>query len=198
MSRRNFRATRMLIYERDLGVCHICGEKVSIDDFHLDHVTPLSRGGTDTLNNVKVSHPRCNLAKLSKLDVENFEWSENLEIIKGSVGSISWVELNNKEKRVIRKMDNYVKEVVERYRNSRSVHIRDVFYYDLNWRFHNIWGLNFPNDFLKINEVHVGYHELYFKATIRGQEICLAIRVVGGLSVLRYEWLGIVILPIES
>ena len=55
--------------------CHICGlgidlkapRKAGIEGWeqglHLDHVISLSRGGTDTIENVKPSHAICNIRK---------------------------------------------------------------------------------------------------------------------------------------
>jgi 5-methylcytosine-specific restriction endonuclease McrA len=54
---------RDAIYERDAGRCHICVAPVPRDSFHLDHVVPLSRGGSDTPANVAVAHPECNHRK---------------------------------------------------------------------------------------------------------------------------------------
>ena len=55
--------------------CHICGEPIdySIRDrldpmaFVVDHVVPLSKGGSDTLDNKAAAHRRCNAAKASRL-----------------------------------------------------------------------------------------------------------------------------------
>ena len=54
--------------------CHICNEPIDLTaprikvpgwerGLHLDHVVPLSRGGADTLDNVKPAHGLCNAAK---------------------------------------------------------------------------------------------------------------------------------------
>lgn len=55
--------------------CHICGEPIDFTaprqcgklgwerSFHVDHVIPLSKGGSDTLDNVKPSHGQCNIIK---------------------------------------------------------------------------------------------------------------------------------------
>lgn len=59
---------REIVFERDEGVCGICREPVEKDDFHLDHVVPLSKGGSHTYANVQVAHPSCNLAKSDRLD----------------------------------------------------------------------------------------------------------------------------------
>jgi len=56
-------------------MCHLCGNPVDMaatrkvgyygweNGLHLDHVVPLSKGGSDTLENVKPSHAKCNIAK---------------------------------------------------------------------------------------------------------------------------------------
>lgn len=55
------------ILMRDGAVCHICNCTVALDDFHYDHVIPLAKGGPHTTDNIKISHPHCNLVKGSKL-----------------------------------------------------------------------------------------------------------------------------------
>lgn len=56
-----------LIWQRDGGICHICGGLVAPDDVHFDHVIPLSKGGPHTYDNIKVAHSACNLRKRDKL-----------------------------------------------------------------------------------------------------------------------------------
>ena len=51
------------IYERDNGICHICNQFVDIDNYEIDHIKPVSKGGSHTLDNVATSHPRCNRVK---------------------------------------------------------------------------------------------------------------------------------------
>lgn len=67
--------TREEILERDEGVCHICGTLVDTsvawpDDMYpsVDHVIPISKGGPDTLENVRLAHLICNLRKSDRLD----------------------------------------------------------------------------------------------------------------------------------
>ena len=55
--------------------CHLCGGEIDMNanrkpgadgwekGLHIDHVVDLSRGGSDTLDNVKPSHGICNLRK---------------------------------------------------------------------------------------------------------------------------------------
>jgi 5-methylcytosine-specific restriction endonuclease McrA len=58
--------------------CHLCGGPVDLDaprtpgkpgwerSLHIDHVIPLSKGGDDTLENVRPSHGKCNVRKHNK------------------------------------------------------------------------------------------------------------------------------------
>ncbi len=48
-------------------VCGVCGGPIDEKDFHRDHVIPLSKGGHDTIENVRPCHPACNLSKNAKL-----------------------------------------------------------------------------------------------------------------------------------
>ncbi len=60
-------AARKRIYARDQGVCYLCDRWVDWDDFELDHVTPISRGGSNAATNLAVSHHRCNQLKGARL-----------------------------------------------------------------------------------------------------------------------------------
>jgi 5-methylcytosine-specific restriction endonuclease McrA len=55
------------ILARDGLVCHICGLDVAPDDIHFDHVIPLSKEGMHSMDNIHVSHSKCNLKKNNKL-----------------------------------------------------------------------------------------------------------------------------------
>lgn len=57
----------IVVWERDGGRCHICGDTVSFYTMELDHVHPLSRGGHHTYANVKASHHDCNNWKNGRL-----------------------------------------------------------------------------------------------------------------------------------
>lgn len=55
--------------------CHICKKEIDMEaprhtakkgwefSFHIDHVVPISKGGPDSIDNVRPSHAKCNLAK---------------------------------------------------------------------------------------------------------------------------------------
>jgi hypothetical protein len=61
---------RRLVFERDEWTCHICSGKIdpkerlpSLMAASLDHIIPLSKGGTHTWDNVAASHALCNYSK---------------------------------------------------------------------------------------------------------------------------------------
>lgn len=49
------------VYQRDGGACAYCGSTVG--PFSIDHVVPVSRGGTHDLGNLVVACRRCNSVK---------------------------------------------------------------------------------------------------------------------------------------
>ena len=65
------------LFERDEGICWLCGERCDYQDFtvdgntfiagnrypSIDHVMPLSKGGRHTWDNVKLAHRICNTKK---------------------------------------------------------------------------------------------------------------------------------------
>ena len=69
------------LYQRDKGICHICGKKCDYNDSAyrgkyfiagrdyptIDHVMPLAKGGVHSWANVKLAHFHCNSAKGSKV-----------------------------------------------------------------------------------------------------------------------------------
>lgn len=62
------------VFEEHGWICHLCGSEIDQragkDDWMrvtLDHIIPLSRGGTHTRDNVAPAHWRCNMEKGDKL-----------------------------------------------------------------------------------------------------------------------------------
>ena len=74
------------LYKRDSGICHICGMLCNYNDFvirngakicgdwypSIDHVKPLSKGGLNSWENVRLAHRRCNYIKRDSL-----EWTDD-------------------------------------------------------------------------------------------------------------------------
>jgi 5-methylcytosine-specific restriction endonuclease McrA len=57
---------RALFFEQK-GVCAWCEMALDPNDYHVDHWKPLSKGGSNDKDNLKLLHPRCNLSKGAKL-----------------------------------------------------------------------------------------------------------------------------------
>lgn len=64
------------IIAKDEPPCHICGGPIDYKAHHLsphsftiDHVTPINRGGSDTLDNLAAAHRGCNRDKSDKVAV---------------------------------------------------------------------------------------------------------------------------------
>lgn len=58
------------IFKRQHGICPFCGKKMSVYAYTIDHITPLSRGGTNHPDNLRAAHEDCNKLKGSFLDNE--------------------------------------------------------------------------------------------------------------------------------
>lgn len=54
---------REVVAQRDGWCCGICQKKVTRETWSMDHITPLSRGGSHTYGNVVLTHLLCNLAR---------------------------------------------------------------------------------------------------------------------------------------
>lgn len=55
--------SRIEILERDGRKCHYCKHPLTLWTMHVDHVAPVSRGGSDEPKNLVASCPRCNISK---------------------------------------------------------------------------------------------------------------------------------------
>jgi len=49
------------LYDSQHGLCYYCG--VRLVDYHIDHMLPLTRGGTNFLENLCCACPECNISK---------------------------------------------------------------------------------------------------------------------------------------
>jgi len=57
-------SVRAEVWDRSNGLCHYCGKEMHpIRGFHVDHVIPRCKGGTDDLSNLVASCPTCNMSK---------------------------------------------------------------------------------------------------------------------------------------
>lgn len=63
--------------------CPYCGEHLTGANMHIDHVIPLSKGGTNTDNNVQLLCNVCNLAKSSMTEEQFFNWIKRVVKARG-------------------------------------------------------------------------------------------------------------------
>jgi 5-methylcytosine-specific restriction endonuclease McrA len=57
------------IYEAQDGLCYYCGDPLEVN-FHRDHKQPLSRGGSDSPENLVCTCQHCNLSKGAQTESE--------------------------------------------------------------------------------------------------------------------------------
>ena len=48
-------------------ICPLCGKVIDIDDRHVDHIHPLSKGGAHSVENLQITHSLCNMIKHDKV-----------------------------------------------------------------------------------------------------------------------------------
>ncbi len=48
------------IYDRQNGLCAYCGQRRQLKRMTVDHIIPLSKGGTDSLDNLQCTCKKCN------------------------------------------------------------------------------------------------------------------------------------------
>lgn len=51
------------LFHESGGFCGICHKPISFEDFTLDHIRPISKGGAHIKRNVQIAHRACNSAK---------------------------------------------------------------------------------------------------------------------------------------
>ena len=61
-----------LLYQRQRGKCFNCNARLA-SGYHVDHIQPLSRGGTDDPVNLQLLCPFCNMSKGSR---DPIEWAQ--------------------------------------------------------------------------------------------------------------------------
>jgi 5-methylcytosine-specific restriction endonuclease McrA len=60
----------MVVYDRDGGLCGLCGSSVDREDFHVDHIVPFAAGGEHSYANTQLAHARCNRVKGAKAPLQ--------------------------------------------------------------------------------------------------------------------------------
>jgi hypothetical protein len=58
-------SVKKAVWERDGGKCVVCGSTVELE---YDHNIPISKGGSNTVNNIRLLCRKCNRSKTDKID----------------------------------------------------------------------------------------------------------------------------------
>jgi len=112
---------RFEVFKRDGFQCVYCGKTPPEVILEVDHIEPVSKGGTDDLNNLVTACFDCNRGK-GKIRLERIpsKLSENLEVLKIEHEQIKefnkYVRLLEKQRlRSIRKVENVLANTYEGY-----------------------------------------------------------------------------------
>jgi 5-methylcytosine-specific restriction endonuclease McrA len=64
----SYASLRNRLYKNGKTNCHICGEYVEKCDASIEHIIPLSKGGSNLLDNLSISHRKCNELRGNSFD----------------------------------------------------------------------------------------------------------------------------------
>lgn len=92
-------STDFLVFERDRFSCVYCGKSVIVDNIilHIDHIYPVSKGGTSDIFNLATSCSKCNLEK-----------KDNVMSDKNILDY--WIEIDNRNMKAGKEHFNKLKE----------------------------------------------------------------------------------------
>lgn len=90
---------RIIIIQRDKGICQICGKKCNNNEIEIDHIQPVSKGGKTIVSNLQVLCITCNRRKsnkwLSEIDTKSFK-KNDLNNLSNENSSADWKEFKKK------------------------------------------------------------------------------------------------------
>lgn len=61
----------LVVFERDGGLCQLCGQPVDQTDFEVDHIEPVELGGEHSYANTRLTHTSCNRARARQTVLES-------------------------------------------------------------------------------------------------------------------------------
>ena len=76
---------RNMIYNSTEGHCGICGRFIPLGEYTIDHIIPLSKGGTNDLSNLQPCCSFCNKAKDDSMGDEFFERIERIYLYQAQL-----------------------------------------------------------------------------------------------------------------
>lgn len=75
-------STRITVYNKTEGRCAICGDFVPYDDFTIDHIEPLSKGGDNEPENLQCTCRFCNFLKGNLPDQEFMDKVTDIVLVR--------------------------------------------------------------------------------------------------------------------
>lgn len=75
-------STRITVYNKAEGRCAICGDFVPYDDFTIDHIEPLSKGGDNEPENLQCTCRFCNFLKGNLPDQEFMDKVTDIVLVR--------------------------------------------------------------------------------------------------------------------
>jgi len=51
------------LVKRDGLICTMCNELIEDTKYHIDHIIPVALGGLDIMENIRLTHPTCNMGQ---------------------------------------------------------------------------------------------------------------------------------------
>lgn len=95
---------RNIIYNKNKGRCAICGQFIPYNEFTVDHIIPLAKGGTNSEENLQCACKVCNLIKQDILPQDLMEKLTQIVLYQ--------MEINYDDS--LRKSLNYIRSRVQR------------------------------------------------------------------------------------
>ena len=82
------------VYHHHRGRCFYCGEKIS-KNYHIEHIIPLSRGGSNGCGNITIACIVCNSKKGQKYIMEWKLQNKRIAPAHSGDGAISWIHVQD-------------------------------------------------------------------------------------------------------
>ena len=114
-----------MVYNQYEGRCGICGEFVPFDEFTIDHVIPLSKGGTNALKNLQCACKICNALKQDSLSEDFLSKLEEIILyqMKTNYDEALWKKINTiRRRRRMARIKQNCGRILKKSLQNRRIH----------------------------------------------------------------------------